>query len=259
MKSVYQSRAVSYPPELPNSASSEGYPTNGSPTGGVLATVIGDYWYNAVTQEIVNAIKGGGVTPDAADLTQLDAAIKAQIRTVNQALSDVAAQIQAKVSQVEVVPSGMIMFFPKSTPPNGNWLICDGRAVSRAGYPNLFAMIGTQYGAGNGSTTFNVPYLIDRTVWGGTSNVGAYLQPGLPNITGAWRAAYEDRDVGTATTASGAVYATFDRGWGSQEISSVGSGGSIGRFFDASRSNPIYGRSGTVQPPALVLLPCIHI
>ena len=178
---------------------------------------------------------------------------------MNQALSDVAAQIQAKVSQVEVVPSGMIMFFPKSTPPNGNWLVCDGRAVSRTGYPNLFAMIGTQYGAGNGSTTFNVPYLIDRTVWGGTSNVGAYLQPGLPNITGAWRAAYEDNDVGTATTASGAVYATFDRGWGSQEISSVGSGGSIGRFFDASRSNPIYGRSGTVQPPALVLLPCIHI
>lgn len=259
MKSVYQSRAVSYPPELPNSASSEGYPTNGSPTGGVLATVIGDYWYNAVTQEIVNAIKGEGVTPDAADLTQLDAAIKAQIRTVNQALSDVAAQIQAKVSQVEVVPSGMIMFFPKSTPPNGNWLVCDGRAVSRTGYPNLFAMIGTQYGPGNGSTTFNVPYLIDRTVWGGTSTVGAYLQPGLPNITGAWRAAYEDNDVGTATTASGAVYATFDRGWGSQEISSVGSGGSIGRFFDASRSNPIYGRSGTVQPPALVLLPCIHI
>ena len=85
-----------------------------------------------------------------------------------------------------------------------------------------------------------------------------YLNP-IGNITGAWRAAYEDNDVGTATTASGAVYATFDRGWGSQEISSVGSGGSIGRFFDASRSNPIYGRSGTVQPPALVLLPCIHI
>ena len=132
MKSVYQARAVSYPPELPNSASSEGYPTNGSPTGGVLAPVIGDYWYNAVTQEIVNAIKGGGVTPDAADLTQLDAAIKAQIRTVNQALSDVAAQIQAKVSQVEVVPSGMIMFFPKSTPPNGNWLSREPDGVSES-------------------------------------------------------------------------------------------------------------------------------
>ena len=252
MKSVYQSRAVSYPPELPNSASSEGYPTNGSPTGGVLATVIGDYWYNAVTQEIVNAIKGGGVTPDAADLTQLDAAIKAQIRTVNQALSDVAAQIQAKVSQVEVVPSGMIMFFPKSTPPNGNWLICDGRAVSRTGYPNLFAMIGTQYGAGNGSTTFNVPYLIDRTVWGGTSNVGAYLQPGLPNITGSFGC--DDRQTWDGTV-SGAFWADPNRHDTGSKYSDYGQA----IFFDASRSNPIYGRSGTVQPPALVLLPCIHI
>ena len=255
MKSVYQSRAVSYPPELPNSASSEGYPTNGSPTGGVLATVIGDYWYNAVTQEIVNAIKGGGVTPDAADLTQLDAAIKAQIRTVNQALSDVAAQIQAKVSQVEVVPSGMIMFFPKSTPPNGNWLVCDGRAVSRTGYPNLFAMIGTQYGAGNGSTTFNVPYLIDRTVWGGTSNVGAYLQPGLPTISGSVglvrRGGAEGYRFDGAFSESGRFNAQVRHGdtddWGSYVD------------FNAAKSNPIYGRSGTVQPPALVMLPCIHI
>lgn len=162
MKSVYQSRAVSYPPELPNSASSEGYPTNGSPTGGVLATVIGDYWYNAVTQEIVNAIKGGGVTPDAADLTQLDAAIKAQIRTVNQALSDVAAQIQAKVSQVEVVPSGMIMFFPKSTPPNGNWLVCDGRAVRPDGVSESICDDWDAVWAGEWLYNFQCP-LFDRS------------------------------------------------------------------------------------------------
>ena len=218
MKSVYQSRAVSYPPELPNSASSEGYPTNGSSTGGVLATVIGDYWYNAVTQEIVNAIKGGGVTPDAADLTQLDAAIKAQIRTVNQALSDVAAQIQAKVSQVEVVPSGMIMFFPKSTPPNGNWLICDGRAVSRTGYPNLFAMNVTQYGGDGRQQMYCEPVSTDGAFWQETKNA---------------------RAAGDASNWIGDMTAAV--------------------HFDASRSNPIYGRSGTVQPPALVLLPCIHI
>lgn len=258
MDRIFLSGAVQNEPNIPDDVD-PGYPTDGSSGGGVASTIPGAIWYNAVMMELINAIKGGGVTPDRHDNAQLDAAIKAQIKTVNQALSDVAAQIQAKVSQVEVVPSGMIMFFPKSTPPNGNWLICDGRAVSRTGYPNLFAMIGTQYGAGNGSTTFNVPYLIDRTVWGGTSNVGAYLQPGLPNITGSWRAAYENRDIGTATSTSGAVSATFDSGWGSQEISSVGSGGSIGRSIDASRSSPIYGRSSTVQPPALVLLPCIHI
>ena len=258
MESIYLSGAVQTEPDIPDDAV-PGHPTDGSSGGGITATIPGAQWYDAVAMELINAIKGGGVEPDRHDHSQLNASIDARIQNVKQALQNSAAAIQAKVQQIEIVPPGAIMYFSNTTPPNGNWLVCNGQAVSRQGYANLFNAIGTRFGIGNGSTTFNVPYLIDRTVWGGTSNVGAYLQPGLPNITGAWRAAYEDRDVGTATTASGAVYATFDRGWGSQEISSVGSGGSIGRFFDASRSNPIYGRSGTVQPPALVMLPCIHI
>ena len=258
MESIYLSGAVQTEPDIPDDAV-PGHPTDGSSGGGITATIPGAQWYDAVAMELINAIKGGGVEPDRHDHSQLNASIDARIQNVKQALQNSVAAIQAKVQQIEIVPPGAIMYFSNTTPPNGNWLVCNGQAVSRQGYANLFNAIGTRFGIGNGSTTFNVPYLIDRTVWGGTSNVGAYLQPGLPNITGAWRAAYEDNDVGTATTASGAVYATFDRGWGSQEISSVGSGGSIGRFFDASRSNPIYGRSGTVQPPALVLLPCIHI
>ena len=258
MESIYLSGAVQTEPDIPDDAV-PGHPTDGSSGGGITATIPGAQWYDAVAMELINAIKGGGVEPDRHDHSQLNASIDARIQNVKQALQNSVAAIQAKVQQIEIVPPGAIMYFSNTTPPNGNWLVCNGQAVSRQGYANLFNAIGTRFGIGNGSTTFNVPYLIDRTVWGGTSNVGAYLQPGLPNITGAWRAAYEDNDVGTATTASGAVYATFDRGWGSQEISSVGSGGSIGRFFDASRSNPIYGRSGTVQPPALVMLPCIHI
>lgn len=258
MESIYLSGAVQTEPDIPDDAV-PGHPTDGSSGGGITATIPGAQWYDAVAMELINAIKGGGVEPDRHDHSQLNASIDARIQNVKQALQNSVAAIQAKVQQIEIVPPGAIMYFSNTTPPNGNWLVCNGQAVSRQGYANLFNAIGTRFGAGNGSTTFNLPYLLDRTIWGGTSNVGAYLQPGLPNITGAWRAAYEDNDVGTATTASGAVYATFDRGWGSQEISSVGSGGSIGRFFDASRSNPIYGRSGTVQPPALVMLPCIHI
>jgi microcystin-dependent protein len=43
-----------------------------------------------------------------------------------------------------------------STAPNG-WLLCDGSAVSRTTYARLFSAIGTKYGSGNGSTTFNLP------------------------------------------------------------------------------------------------------
>ena len=55
-------------------------------------------------------------------------------------------------------PVGCINLYAGSTAPTG-WLICDGSAVSRTTYANLFSVIGTTYGAGDGSTTFNVPNL----------------------------------------------------------------------------------------------------
>lgn len=54
------------------------------------------------------------------------------------------------------LPIGVIMAYGNETPPN-NWLLCDGREVSRTEYADLFAVIGTRYGAGDGSTTFNLP------------------------------------------------------------------------------------------------------
>ena len=54
------------------------------------------------------------------------------------------------------IPPGAIMEYGAAAAPAG-WLLCDGSAVSRATYAALFAIIGTTYGPGNGSTTFNVP------------------------------------------------------------------------------------------------------
>lgn len=56
------------------------------------------------------------------------------------------------------IPIGVILEYPADTPPNG-WLICDGSAVSRTEYNDLFTTIGTTYGNGDGSTTFNLPNL----------------------------------------------------------------------------------------------------
>lgn len=55
-------------------------------------------------------------------------------------------------------PSGSVQAFARGTPPAG-WLRCNGAAVSRSTYNKLFAAIGTTFGAGDGSTTFNVPEL----------------------------------------------------------------------------------------------------
>ncbi|WP_102193216.1 DUF859 family phage minor structural protein [Microbacterium aurantiacum] len=55
-----------------------------------------------------------------------------------------------------VEPVGILTAFAGATAPAG-WLLCDGAAVSRTTYAALFAVIGTAYGVGNGSSTFNVP------------------------------------------------------------------------------------------------------
>jgi len=71
---------------------------------------------------------------------------------------------------VPVVPAGSVIAWSGSSAPSG-WLLCDGSAISRTTYAALFAVAGTSYGVGDGSTTFNVPDLQDRLPLGkGTNN-----------------------------------------------------------------------------------------
>lgn len=67
----------------------------------------------------------------------------------------------------EMTPAGILQPWAGSAAsvPSG-WLLCDGQAVSRTAYAALFAAIGITYGAGNGTTTFNLPNLKGRTVMG---------------------------------------------------------------------------------------------
>jgi microcystin-dependent protein len=64
-----------------------------------------------------------------------------------------------------VLPVGSVSMFAGSSAPTG-WLLCNGAAVSRTTFSALFAIIGTTYGAGNGSTTFNVPDMRGRAAIG---------------------------------------------------------------------------------------------
>lgn len=63
------------------------------------------------------------------------------------------------------VPIGSIQAYAGTNPP-GNWLICNGQAVSRTQYEKLFSVIGTTYGEGDGSTTFNLPDLRGKVAIG---------------------------------------------------------------------------------------------
>lgn len=69
------------------------------------------------------------------------------------------------------VPSGSVQMFAGATAPSG-WLLCNGQAVSRTTYARLFAAIGTTWGTGNGSSTFNVPDMRGRAPLGAGTGTG---------------------------------------------------------------------------------------
>ena len=149
------------------------------------------------------------------------------------------------------VPIGTVAWFAMPVPPAG-YLKCDGAAVGRETCPELFAAIGTTYGEGDGKTTFNLPNLIGRFAEG-SATPGTVKEAGLPNIAGG--VSLPGLSYGDGGNYDGALYYQ-NKGAknGAQQSADIGR---VDIGIDASRSNPTYGKSDTVQPPALTLLPCI--
>ena len=154
------------------------------------------------------------------------------------------------------MPTGMIFPWPGDTPPEGA-IVADGRELNRTTYKGLFNIYGTKYGAGDGSTTFNVPDLDGRFIELTTDaeSVGQFVEPGLPNITGEIKM--------HAISNAGLIYADVtDQGafYKSGSTNVVPSGAnSLGAHlgFDASKSDAVFGASATVQPRSLQVLACV--
>lgn len=87
-------------------------------------------------------------------------------------------------SQIETTPAGIIVPFGGNIVPAG-YLDCNGAAVSRTGKARLFAAIGTKWGAGDGSTTFNVPNLNDGSFLKGANSAGTKTGAVLPSLYAA--------------------------------------------------------------------------
>lgn len=147
-----------------------------------------------------------------------------------------------------VIPIGTVAPFAGDNVPDG-FLLCNGQAINRKTYQGLFEIIGTKYGAGDGSTTFNVPNLTERFVQGGTQS-GEVREAGLPNIIGQfWTSIWGD----FMSRVTGAFTATTERNSGNAG-SSDPHYTNIWVNMDASKCSPIYGKSITVQPPAIVMM-----
>ena len=203
----------------------------------------GGVWnfYKCISGKAENATRVGAITASAG----WDGLVKGQDITTYAKKTDLSA----------AVPTGVVQAFAGRTLPNG-WLLCDGSAVSRTDYAALFTAIGTTYGAGNGSTTFNLPNLVDKFVEG-SATAGTVKSAGLPNINGSVLFRGADNgglamsetvpndkgafNVSSANTIYKAAYTTTAKGSGQY------------LYIDASRSSAIYGKSSTVQPPALTM------
>ena len=141
------------------------------------------------------------------------------------------------------VPVGTVIIWPFTSNPvgwsEGKWLECNGQAITSSAHPELYAL---------GYTA--VPDFRNRTLWGNTTP-RTVKAAGLPNIS----ASIETRDD---------VAASVGQFWRASGAFSISGGGGRGRLrctegyvaeskltFTASNSNAIYGKSTTVQPPAL--------
>lgn len=167
-------------------------------------------------------------------------------------------------------PVGTVTQYAGSSAPTG-YLLCDGSAVSRSTYADLFTILSTTYGAGDGSTTFNLPDLRGRVPMGagtGAQNGGSGtgVISGGTALTARTRGAFggDERlathnhgitDPGHShtysvpiTNTSGGTAGAFgnvNATWHSPSTSSVGTGITI--------NNNVSGGSGGNMPPFVVL------
>lgn len=109
------------------------------------------------------AVSGKGiVTPDASDAYDL-----------TEDLAVMADSIDSALTLVDT-PAGTVTQFAGVSAPGG-WLLCRGQEVSRSTYAVLFSVIGTAFGSGNGSSTFNVPNLMGRVPVGVSTSDNDFL------------------------------------------------------------------------------------
>lgn len=144
-------------------------------------------------------------------------------------------------------PVGTLIYFAASTPPTG-FVKANGAAVSRTTYADLFAVIGTNWGVGNGSTTFNLPDLRGEFVRGWDDARGVDSGRSFASAQADELESHRHRVWGLAGGPIAVV--------GSQTRSFMG--GQSGNWTDGYGGNHIENTGGTeTRPRNIAALACI--
>lgn len=216
---------------------------------------------NQIVNELQYIITTGGLTKNASDTTQVLAALRIIFEYMDSTkINDnngvnTKSQYQRNRDFEAAIAGGLVSLTGVYVPYGGSvlppgWLWCDGSALSRVDYAELFAVIGTTFGEGDGSTTFNIPALTGGRFIEGRSSSGTYKDAGLPNIKGrSSMPASSYAGHPASSIATGAFSAE------SQFYSNTRSGEDVQHFyvnFNAHNSNSIYSDSvSTVQPKSM--------
>jgi len=145
----------------------------------------------------------------------------------------------SNLTNIQGVNTGIVVPWGTASVPSG-FLACDGSAVSRTTYSALFAVVGTTYGVGDGSTTFNVPNLAGRTVISKSNNQSLASTGGANCIT----------PTGNISGATGNTTLTVNQIPSHSHSVPLGGnscGGSQGGSFGYSGSLPSTGSAGGGQ------------
>lgn len=170
----------------------------------------------------------------------------------------------APSSATASLPSGTIVAFAGATAPAG-WFICDGSQKDRSTYSALFAVIGTAYGVGNGSSTFNLPDMRQKFPMGqAASGTGAILgatggsidhthaHNHTPSVTVANASGHSHSFSGGSATTGGptggnAAASGSGNNAGGQHVHSVSVSGTVGN--DSGHGHSVTASVASTTPP----------
>jgi microcystin-dependent protein len=144
--------------------------------------------------------------------------------------------------------TGSMLMWPTATPPAG-FLLCNGQTASRATYAALFAIVGTLFGAGDGSTTFTLPDYRNRTVLGAGDLYSANSQGGSKDAT-----LPSHNHTGTTDAAGGATGSTSG-GNGSGDFGTYNAASGVFSLSGGAPNRPQGSAGGGSQTTATMNIP----